>query len=294
MLSGARGNPDGSSRRYGIYTSRRLTDSSLTPNPNPYPQSCEKTFRSLTMEYLAQELIDEIIDHVPRDRVRVCSLVARNWRRRSQQRHFETIWLTSETRTGRWYSSISQDPEGIPSYVRFAHLSDLHHCREPGMLNRILRCFVNLRSLRLVRVELSLLSEQQTPILFDNFGRGLTQLSIDEPVWMYGTFLSLILSLPSLQTLVVFTSKQSGTPRFTLPKVPKRVLKELWIYGGGSEVATALARCQLSFQEILIRRLPHVNPPTGGLPALLTASSEVVRKVVLRGKSAASRMHHGT
>lgn len=150
------------------------------------------------------------------------------------------------------------------------------------MLNRILRCFVNLRSLRLVRVELSLLSEQRTPILFDNFGRGLTQLSIDEPMWMYGTFLSLILSLPSLQTLVIFTSKQSGTPRFTLPKVPKRVLKELWIYGGGTEVATALAQCQLSFQEILIRRLPHVNPPTGGLPALLTASSEVVKKIALR------------
>ena len=155
------------------------------------------------MEYLAQELVDGIIDRVPLERMRFCSLVARNWRRRSQQRHFESVWFRNEDLAGRWYTRISQDPEGIPSYVHLVQLSGLNHCREPGMLNRILRCFVNLRALRLIQVELPLLSEQQNPVLFNNFGAGVTELLINNPVRTYGTLILLILSLPSLETLEV-------------------------------------------------------------------------------------------
>ena len=155
------------------------------------------------MEHLAQELIDGIIDRVPLECMRFCSLVASDWRRRSQQRHFENIWFRNEDLAGRWYTRIPQDPEGIPSYVHSAQFSGLIDCREPGMLNRILRCFVDSRSLRLVQVELSLLSEQQNPVLFNNFGAGVTELLINNPVRTYGTLILLILSLPSLETLEV-------------------------------------------------------------------------------------------
>ena len=235
------------------------------------------------MDCLAQELIDEIIDHVPHDHMRWCSLVARSWRRRSQQRHFGNIWLTSEARANRWYTRISQKPEGIPSYVRFAQFNDLTRAREPGMFNHILRCFVNLRSLRLIRVELSLLSKRRDTANFGNFGGGVTRLCIDEPVCTYDTFFSFILSFPNLQSLILFNSKPIGILPPALPKAPKRVLKELWIYGGGSEVTMALGQCQLSFQVIMIRRLPHLKPQSGGLPALLSASSGVVEKFALRG-----------
>ena len=237
------------------------------------------------MEYLAQELIDGVIDRVPFERMRFCSLVARNWRRRSQQRHFENIWLGNEDLTARWYTRIPQDPEGIPSYVHSAQLSGLDHCREPGILNRILRCFVNLRSLRLIQVELSLLSEQRNPILFGDFGMGITELLINKPVCTYGTFVSLILSLPNLQTLVTVILEPKGTPPSTLPNNPKRILKELRIYRGEPKVAMVLSQCPLSFQAITIKRPPPSDPPSVDLRALLVSSSETVKKVELSGKS---------
>ena len=244
------------------------------------------------MEYLAQEPVDGIIDRVPLERMRFCSLVARNWRRRSQRRHFKSVWFRNEDLVGRWYTRISQDPEGIPSYVHLVQLSGLNHCREPGMLNRILRCFVNLRSLKLIQVELSLLSKPQNPVLFDNFGRGITELLINKPVCTYEPFVSLILSLPSLQTLVIVIPEPKGTPPLALPNTPKRVLKELRMYRGGPEVTMALSQCPLSFQTITIMRPPPSKPPSVGLRLLLAGSSGTVKKVELSGKSLPVLIHH--
>lgn len=245
------------------------------------------------MEYLAQELIDGIIDRVPLERMRFCSLVARSWRRRSQQRHFEIIWFKDEDLADRWYTRISQDPEGVPSYVHSFQLSGLNHCREPGMLNRILRCFVNLRSLRLIRTDLSLLSERQNPVLFNNFGAGVTELLINNPTCTYGTFVSLILSFPNLETLaIVNLLGPKEAPPSIVPSAQKRVLKELQMYRGGSEVVMALSQCPLSFQAISINRPPPGEPLPVGLRALLMASSETVRKVTLGGKSPSPSIYY--
>jgi hypothetical protein len=236
------------------------------------------------MDYLAQELIDGIIDRAPLDRMRSCSLVARDWRRRSQQRLFESIWFRNEYLVGRWYTRILQDPEGIPSHVRVAQFSGLNHCREPGMLNRVLRCFVNLRSLRLIQMELSLLSERRNPVLFENFGWGVTELLINNSACTYGTFVSLVLSLPSLETLTIISLIPKGTPPSTLPSAPKRVLKELRMYRGGLELAIALSRCPFSFRAITIIRQPPGEPPCVGLRALLAASPGTVEKFTLNGE----------
>lgn len=245
------------------------------------------------MEYLAQELLDGIIDQIPLERMRPCSLVARNWRRRCQQRHFESLWFRNEDLVVRWYTRISQDPEGIPSYVHLVQLSGLKHCREPGMLNRVLRLFVNLRSLRLIQIELSLLSEQRNPILFNNFGRGVTKLLINHPACTYGTFVSLIHSFPDLETLIIIYPEPEGVPPSTLSSAPKRILKELRIYHGGSEIAMALSKCLLSFQEIAIAR-PELSrgSPSAGLRALLAASSGTVEKVTLGGKPPSHSISH--
>ena len=153
------------------------------------------------------------------------------------------------------------------------------------MFNRILQCFVNLRSLRLIQVELSLLSEQRNPVLFGSFGRGITKLLINKPVCTYSTFISLILSLPNLQTLVTVIPEPKGVLPPTLPNVPKRVLKNLLMYRGGTEVGIALSQCPLSFRAIAIVRPPPSEPPSIGLHALLVASSGIVEKVELSGKS---------
>ena len=226
-----------------------------------------------------------MIDRVPLERMRFCSLVARSWRRRSQQRRFENIWFMNEDHAARWYTRIPQDPEGIPSYVHSAQLSGLSHCREPGMLNRILRCFVKLRSLRLIQVELSLLSRQRNPILFDNFGTGITELLINKPICTYGSFVSLILSLPNLRTLVTVIPEPKGALPPTLPNNPKRVLKELRMYRGGPEVTKVLSQCPLSFEAITVTRPPPSEPPSVDLRALLVASSGTVKRVELGGKS---------
>jgi hypothetical protein len=236
------------------------------------------------MEYFAQELIDGIIDRAPLDRMRSCSLVARDWRRRSQQRLFKSIWFRNEDLIGRWYTRIPQDPGGIPSHVRAAQFSDLNHCRESGMFNRILRCFVNLRSLRLIQTDLSLLSERRAPVLFGNFGRGVTELLINNSACSYGTFVSLILSLPSLETLTIIGLIPKGTPPSTFPNVPKRVLKELRMYRGGLELAITLSRCPLGFRAITIMRQPLGELPYVGLRALLATSPGTVEKLTLNGE----------
>jgi len=246
--------------------------------------NCELTTAITLMEYLAQELTDGIIDCVPLECMRSCSLVARNWRRRSQQRNFEIIWFKNEDLAGRWYTRISQDPEGIPSYVRLAQFGGLSYCREPGMLDRILRCFVNLRSLRLIQVELSLLSEQRNPIRFDNFGRGVTELLINNPVCTYSTFISLILSLPCLDNLVLLNPEPKGTPPPTSLSTPKRVLKELSLSRGRLEVAITLSQCPLSFRTIVIYRPPCMEGSSAGLRALIAASSGTVRNITIGGK----------
>jgi len=61
------------------------------------PQSLE-----LTMESLAQELLEAIIDHVPPTSACCHSLVARRWRRRSQQRYFSDLLFTGELEVVRW------------------------------------------------------------------------------------------------------------------------------------------------------------------------------------------------
>ena len=243
------------------------------------------------MECLAQELIDGIIDRVSLEHLRFCSLVAKRWLRRSQQRLFERVAFKSEDLAYRWHTRIPQDPGGIPSYVRSVQVQNLTHCREPGMLHSILRCFANLTSLDLGRIDLSLLSEPGNPTLFGHFGRNLANLSINNVTCAYGTFVSLVLSFPSLERLLLSRLEPDGTPPSTLPDTPKRVSQALWVHDGRQNVLMTLARFPFSFRAITVARAPSEVPPSGGLRALLAASSGIVEKVTICGESSSFPIH---
>lgn len=234
------------------------------------------------MDHLPQELIDEIIDRLPLDHMTICSIVARTWRRRSQQRHFESIWFDEEDDIDCWNAKISQNPEGIPSYVHSVRFMDLKRREKVAVLNRILQYFVNLRSLNLIRVDLSLLCESRGPSSFGSFGSGVTKLVINDPLCGCRSFVSLILSFPNLETLVLFKTKPIGRPQFPSSNIQKRVLEQLILYGAGPEVTEVLAQCSLSFRAITIKRL-FEEPPSEHLAALLAASSKDVKTVTLRG-----------
>ena len=246
---------------------------------------------TMAMECLAQELIDGIIDRVPLEHLQFCSLVARRWLRRSQQGLFERVAYKSEDLAYRWHTRIPQDPEGIPSYVRSVQVQDLTHCREPGMLHSILRCFANLTSLDLGRIDLSLLSEPGNPTLFGHFWRKLANLSINNTTCTYGTLVPLILSFPSLERLLLSRLELGGTPLSTLPDTPKRVSQALWVHGGCQNVLMTLARFPFSFRTITVARAPSDVPPSGDLRALLAASSGIVEKVTMCGESSSSPIH---
>jgi hypothetical protein len=72
----------------------------------------------LAMDSVPQELIDAIIDNVPRSSLPSCSLVAKRWRRKSQRRVLSTICSYHEDQVNRWCTDIPRDSDGISSYVR--------------------------------------------------------------------------------------------------------------------------------------------------------------------------------
>ena len=73
------------------------------------------------------------------------------------------------------------------------------------------------------------LSPQQAtkPHPVQQFGTGIIELLINKTVCTYGTFVSLILSLPNLQTLVTVILELKGVLPPTLPNNQNYVLKEL-------------------------------------------------------------------
>ena len=72
--------------------------------------------RHFVMDSLPQELIDAIIDNVPQPSLPSCSLVAKRWRQKSQQRVLGTISFSSEHEVKRWCTDIPRDSESPFSY----------------------------------------------------------------------------------------------------------------------------------------------------------------------------------
>ena len=221
--------------------SESTTKQPLSPLPQAsgatnFPSDCQ-----LVMDSLPQEIIDEIINNLRPPSLRSSSLVAKRWRKRSQQRIFHTIRFSSESIVNRWHIVVQSDPDGISSYVRFASFKNIKEWNNPSLFCHLLEGFSSLTTLRLCYTEIT--GEMLEHVSHGELGRRITvlYLELQSPQCSLSMVIFMILSFSNLQ--------------------------ELWISDYG------IVECR--------EELPtyHVLPQSGSLNMLNLSGSEVVDKV---------------
>jgi len=225
------------------------------------------------MDSFPQELIDEIIDNIPqtdplsRCDLSSCSLVAKRWRRRSQQRFFEGISPSSEDDLNVWWSIIPQDPDGIPSYVLLLKIEGVVTWDDPLLLGRVLKNLTSLQQLLIFETRIP--DELQDPVLRGEFGKEITTLCLWTSYCALATTMSIILSLPKLEDLVIGNHNTSGEPLSTHLITPqRRSLDSLRLGGDIDEVGEPLAESRL------IYRILYLDTHLPITEQLITLSSE--------------------
>jgi len=202
------------------------------------------------MDLIPQELIDTIIDNVPESSLLSCSLVAKRWRRKSQQRAFDTISFSSEDEVNRWCTDIPHSSDGISSYVRHVKIEEISSWAEPALLSRMLESLSSLTTLSMDTTEIP--DELPGRISCGEFGNGITALYLDIPSCTPATMTSMILSLPNLKELYIGDWEiMPGGPLPTHPVTPQRPpLDSLELRGWWGGVGKALAKSRLTFSRI--------------------------------------------
>ena len=122
------------------------------------------------MYSVPQELLNEVINNVPRQDMPASSLVARRWRRPSQQRNFEFVLFLSDD-VIFWEANIPQNPNGIPSYVRHVRFKHFPPRLEPGILSLVLKTFTLMASLDIDNTHLHHLRSSWFPCHLASLGR---------------------------------------------------------------------------------------------------------------------------
>ena len=231
------------------------------------------------MDSLAQELIDEIINHVPRRGTPATSLVARRWRRPSQQRHFEFVLFKSDYVT-RWEANVPQDPDGIPSYVRHVRFKHFPLRLEPGILSRVLKVFTSMISLDIDGGRLPPPEELTVPVSLGEFGQRVTRLTLNAIIGEPSTVVvSFIFSFPNLRELVIsnvpFLPDES--PPITLDISQRGPLESLVVLG-----SMDLSYDYIPLWRFAPRRLSF-GPSVRSADLLVGVSSETMVELTLMG-----------
>ena len=229
------------------------------------------------MDSLAQELINEIINNVPRKDMHVTSLVAKHCRRPSQQRNFKFVLFESDSVT-RWEVNIPQDPLGIPSYVRhvrFKHLPSL----KPGTLSRVLGAFTSMTSLDLENPRLPPPEELTVPVSLGEFGQRITRLTFVLAGESIRVIASSILSFPNLKELVFanvhFRPDESPS---IVPEIGRRSLLESIVVLGSVEFTYNV----IPLWKVAPRRL-SLGLCANGMDLILRNASKTVVELTLTG-----------
>ena len=211
------------------------------------------------MESFAQELIDAIIDYLPRSGMHSCSLVSSRWRRRCQQRTFARVMFWEERDVALWCMNIPQDPGGIPGYVQKVKFFGIDWLK-PTLFGRVLECFSKLKSL--VMVDTSI------------------------PLACGTTAISSILSLPNLQELSlhdVYIGLCGVEVRGGVSAPPngsqRRTLRLLKLHNVTTNVITTLARYPFTFRRIRM----GVPVESLSMAQLLEPSSQTLVCLELQG-----------
>lgn len=229
------------------------------------------------MDSLAQELIDEIINHIPREDMPASSLVARRWKRRSQQRNFEFVLFEFKDLTP-WEINIPQDPKGIPSYVHHVRFENFPSYVEPGHLSRVLKNFTSMISLT-IDTHLPPPAELAVPVSLGEFGKGITCLTLFYVQDSFAAITSLIFSLPELKELIISNVDfQPDQPPRVVPDTPQRAPLDLFmVHGVEHESYIFLARWNLASRGL------SLDLSDEGMRLLVKISSEAMVALTLTG-----------
>ena len=106
------------------------------------------------MDSLPQETIDEIIDNLPHSSLRSSSLVAKRWRKRSQQRALYKILFARESKVNYWHTDIRSSSSGNLSYVQFAEFNNIAEWNDPALFICVLENLTSLTTLCIFKTEI--------------------------------------------------------------------------------------------------------------------------------------------
>lgn len=229
------------------------------------------------MDSLPQETIDGIIDNLPRSSLYSSSLVARQWRTRSQQRILDSIIFSSQDKVDRWHSDVQIGGNRILSYVRSVEFRDIEPWNEPALFGRVLKGFRSLETLKVH--ECAIPDELVGQILRGEFGGGITTLSIRRVQRCdLSTIIPMILSLPNLKNLTVWADEtRSRQPPPTSVVSQTRSVNVLKLYFYANEIAEALIRSRLTSRYICL------GGAISSVHRLLAISSETLVGLMLGG-----------
>jgi len=230
------------------------------------------------MDSIPQELIDAIIDNIPQSDLPSCSLVAKRWRRKSQQRVLATITFSSEGRVKRWCTDIPWDSNGISSYVRHVGIEEIYSWVEPALLSCMLGSLSSLTVLSMYGIEIP--DEFPGHISRGEFGKGITALYLRFLYSSLATLASIILSLPDLKKLCVEDCKVVPEgPLPTCTSTPQRgPLDSLELHGDDmDEIGEALAKFRFTSRRLTL------DVDITDVEQLLLLSSEMVVELTLCG-----------
>ena len=228
------------------------------------------------MDSLPQEIIEAIIDNLPRSSLHSSSLVARRWRTRSQRRVLHSIIFYSEDEVDRWHSDIQRARNRIESYVQSVQFFDIRSWNEPGSFGRVLKGFCSLKTLKMF--ECAIPAGLADQISRGEFGGGITTLSLQFLRCRLSTITSVILSLSNLKNLTVtLYETPSGQPLSTSIAPPRRSLDRLELRLYANEVAEALIQSRFTCRYI------HLGSFISSVHRLLTVSSETLVVLTLEG-----------
>jgi len=229
------------------------------------------------MDSIPQELIDAIIDNIPESSLPSCSLVAKRWRRKSQQRVLATISFPSERKVKRWCTDIPRDSNGISSYVRHVTIEEICSWVEPALLGQMLESLSSLTTVEIFATEIP--DELPGHISRGESGKRITSLDLCVPYCTFVTLTSMILSLPNLKELRVGECDAvSEGPLPTYSVTPQsRPLDSLELYGCVDGIGETLARFQFTSSYL------SLDVGITNIEQLLLLSSETVVELNLCG-----------
>ena len=228
------------------------------------------------MDLLPQEIIDEIIDNLPRSSLRSSSLVAKRWRTRSQQRALEKILFINESMVKTWHTDIQRNHNEISSRVQSARF------KIAGQIDPVLFCCVleNFSSLTTLRVaHMDIPDEIPEHISRGEVGKTVTTLHLNCLLCPLSTVISTILAFQNLENLFLYDvttpSREQPSTYSALPR--RKPLDLLRVVGCVGQVAEILANVQIVSRRLILGVISQ------NIQSLLFLSSATVVELELKG-----------